>query len=124
MSEAPKESLEEKYPSLFDHDKFIYPVAVGPGWIPLVDTLCRLLEKSAEQEGSEVKALQVKEKFGKLRFYAATRSSYHGGLINMAEAYAARICDVCGGLGSMVCINGYYATRCKLHETKPDEQRM
>lgn len=115
MSEAPKESLEEKYPSLFDHDQFIYPVAVGPGWIPLVDTLCSLLVKSTEQGASEVKALQVKEKFGKLRFYAVACSSYHGGLIKLAEAYSARICDVCGGLGSMVCIDGIYATRCENH---------
>ena len=70
MSEAPHELLEDKYPSLFDHDQFIYPVAVGPGWIPLVDTLCRLLVKSTEQGASEVKALQVKEKS---RSYASTR---------------------------------------------------
>jgi len=113
MSEAPKESLEEKYPSLFDHDQFIYPVAVGPGWIPLVDTLCRLLVKSTEQGASEVKVLQVKEKFGKLRFYAVAYSSYQGGLINMAEAYSAKLCDECGGPGNMVCIDGIYATRCE-----------
>lgn len=118
MSEALQESLEEKYPGLFDHDEFIYPVAVGPGWIPLVDTLCNLLVKSSEQLESEIKAHQVKEKHGTLRFYAAPCSSYQAGLISLAEAYSAHICEACGSLGSMVCIGGVYATRCVSHSSK------
>jgi len=46
--------------------------------------------------------VQIKEKFGTLRFYCDNTNDYARGVIDMTEALSAEICEVCGGRGRRV----------------------
>lgn len=47
----------------------------------------------------QVEAVQVKEKFGGLRFYTNGYDEEVGGMIHMAEQWAVRTCEQCGEPG-------------------------
>jgi len=59
-------------------------------------------------------AVQVKEKFGGLRFYvqAATDKHYH--YISFAESMSYRTCEQCGAPGKRY-TNGWHTTLCDIH---------
>lgn len=64
-------------------------------------------------------AVQVKEKFGSLRFYVYNATDEHHSLIAFAERLSARTCEVCGKPGK---INkcGWLSCRCKEHRRRDD----
>ena len=77
--------------------KWYVGIDTGPGWFPL------LLELDAKLAAidPDYRLLQVKEKFGGLRFYAETKT---GGpeffeLIREAERRSYSICEECGEVG-------------------------
>ena len=59
-------------------------------WYPLVDTLCAQIESHLMRtpDVGFFYVVQIKEKFGGLRFYTNTIDPYIDGLIRMAEAYS------------------------------------
>jgi hypothetical protein len=70
----------------------------GDGWFNLVYQLCQDLTKL----DAEFEVLQVKEKFGTLRFYTTgirgdIDAAY--GLIDKAEKESGTICEICGEPG-------------------------
>lgn len=67
----------------------------GPGWNKLIEPL----QKKADEEG--VKVLQIKEKFGGLRFYTERCSDELNTMINKAEDESYTICEYCGNSGSL-----------------------
>jgi hypothetical protein len=62
----------------------------------------------------QVVAVQVKEKFGGLRFYYDGGDSYVEGLVAMAESMSYRTCDVCGNPGKTN-NSGWISVRCEQH---------
>lgn len=58
----------------------------------------------------DVSAVQVKEKFGTLRFYVYDGDDVIRNLISEAE----RTCEICGAPGVLIRAD-WYATRCALH---------
>lgn len=80
-----------------------YGVQCGPGWAKLVEPLLKLCEVYG------VEVLQVKEKFGTLRFYYANdREDRLSHLVAAAEEASGHTCEDCGE-------NGY-----DLDASKPD----
>jgi hypothetical protein len=84
----------------------------GDGWFDLVWTLSKKIEAAAlaagldPQSESWPEALQVKQKFGTLRFYL-NKSSFSMSekvetLIREAEAISGETCEECGNSGSLV----------------------
>lgn len=74
---------------------------VGEGWQPLVETLNKKL--LALDPNYEI--LQIKEKFGGLRYYIAesdnmTLRDKQAALINEAENVSFTICEYCGEPGT------------------------
>ena len=64
----------------------------------------------------QLEAVQVKEKFGGLRFYTErVPDDYIRGLISMAEAMADVTCEECGAPGKKV-NGGWIVTLCDQHE--------
>jgi hypothetical protein len=63
----------------------------------------------------QVVAVQVKEKFGTLRFYTNHEDDYISGLISMACSMSSVTCEVCGNPGKSN-DDGWIYTRCKDHE--------
>jgi NMD protein affecting ribosome stability and mRNA decay len=74
-----------------------YGRSIGPGWKNLVEPL---IEKCRE-EGVEI--LQVKEKFGGLRFYIDDGAASWGlkRAIDKAEQDSITICEQCGKEGDL-----------------------
>lgn len=115
--------LCERYPLIFaDRNRSIQEscmgrgIACGDGWFDLIDTLCDCLQKSTDSNGApQVVAVQVKEKFGVLRFYVRpVASEYQRGIISMAEAMSAHLCEQCGKPGQVL-IGGAHMSRCPEH---------
>lgn len=64
-------------------------------WTAIVDRKEREIPEPIEQ----VVAIQVKEKFGDLRFYYSGGDDYIQGVVDMAEYMSRRTCEVCGSPG-------------------------
>jgi len=87
----------------------------GDGWYDLVDALCLQLQFATKNGAPQVVASQVKEKFGKLRFYTCGHSAEQEGMIELAETMSARLCEVCGNRGRIV-EERWLRTRCPEHQ--------
>lgn len=98
--------LKTTYPNLYA--KLDWGLDVGDGWYNIIAAISPTLEN----EG--VQAVQVKEKFGGLRFYidGGGWSNTTEAVIRVAETLAWFTCEICGCKGEMVKDNGWYKTRC------------
>lgn len=105
------EELLTKYPRLLGDLPYI---AVGEGWYELLDRLCRVLEHHTKHSKIDVKAVQVKEKFGGLRIYVDGSDDYVLGAIALAETMSYSICEVCGKPGAPNS-TGWIRTLCDEH---------
>jgi hypothetical protein len=86
------------------------------GWVGLISVLCDELQNATDRMGApQIETMQVKEKFGELRFYVRISSDYQRGLINLACAMSAKTCEICGAPGSMWVSGGYFHTACDEH---------
>jgi len=86
----------------------------GSGWFNLIHDLSQKLEIiAASQPDNEhrLKATQVKEKFGTLRFYTNYSSPEIDNAIREAEKLSAITCEQCGEPGS-VRRGGWVVTMC------------
>lgn len=128
MSPELDKKLCEKYPKIFaDRDGHPMRTAMcwgfecGDGWYDLIDRLCGWLQFNTDRNGhlpkyaNQVVAVQVKEKFGGLRFYVNNASDVQDGAISFAESMSYRICDVCGAPGKPN-KEGWIRTRCEAHK--------
>lgn len=62
-------------------------------WFDLLDALCTSLQWATGQGDPQVVAVQVKEKFGELRFYIDEKSSARQeGMIVLAESLSRQLC--------------------------------
>ncbi len=96
----------------------------GLGWYDLIRDLSIKIERILEDynevnpwvEGQdniilEIYAIQVKEKYGTLRFYLNVDTQEIRDLIEEAEALSLRTCDCCGAPGRMRNMH-WFAVRC------------
>lgn len=90
----------------FDHDD---------GWFDLIWMLSLALEDECKQSGKQVEAVQVKEKFGGLRFYVNTGTDRVNRLIGLAEILSERTCEACGKPGRTTNRGHWLKTVCKGH---------
>ena len=68
-----------------------------------------------EEEASKVPvAVQIKEKFGGLRFYVQAATSKHYDYISFAESMSYRTCEQCGAPGKRYSM-GWHKTLCDIH---------
>lgn len=122
MSEDKFQLFRQKYPKLFKE----YPRCgfyLGTGWEPLAHELCGVLDwhilHLPEEEGAGIYCVQVKEKFGSLRFYMSSETPFISGAIAMAESMSVHICEICG-LPGEIRSGGWLKALCDKHwqETK------
>lgn len=84
-------------------------IGCGPGWYPI---LARL-EERLHQIDPDYEVHQIKEKFGTLRFYWASRNLNAGEMaVAEAESESARTCERCGSPGLLRKRNGWLRTVC------------
>lgn len=118
MNDENTRRIIQACPSLFQtiHDeqenmldgKVFSPIAFcfecGDGWVELLVDLCEKIQVRLNEMGSESKeivALQVKEKYGTLRFYLSTYDEAIEAFIKEAERKSSCICEQCGRPGSV-----------------------
>lgn len=107
-----QEKLYKKYPKIFQQKDLpmnqtcmCWGIECGDGWYDILDTLCAWIQnrvdwRNREEETiSQVEAVQVKEKFGGLRFYIQGGDEEIYAAISMAEALSYRVCEICGSCG-------------------------
>jgi len=115
MKKELQEKLFKEYPGIFrqkDMDKsktaMSWGISCGDGWYVLIDNLCaniqnRMLNvnRGKPKEAHLIcEAVQVKEKFGGLRFYTQGCDDYIAGVIGLAESMSYHICSACGNPSS------------------------
>jgi len=99
-----EKQLVEKYPKIFKDYKgdprqtcMAFGFECGDGWYWLIDSLCKNLQWNTDHNGyPQVIAVQVKEKFGGLRFYTNGTNDKQGAVISFVESLSYKICENCG----------------------------
>ena len=109
MKKELQDKLYENYPKIFRQKDLsmietcmCWGIECRDGWYVLIDSLCKLLQFNTDhnshndQYKNQIEAVQVKEKFGGLRFYTVTSTEAQQGAIDMAEYMSFNICEQCG----------------------------
>lgn len=111
--------LEQKF---FDRFSFFHPekspqetlmcfgFECSDGWFELLWSLCEDIDKMDKPEDFEV--VQVKEKFGSLRFYTNNTTDEIYQRIKEADKQSEKICEVCGKEGKMRADMSWITTLC------------
>lgn len=86
----------------------------GDGWFQLIWDLSAQLEPLVV--GTDRCAMQVKEKFGTLRFYVTNSTDQIEELISEAEDRSETTCEVCGSQDATASKGPWITTRCKEHQ--------
>lgn len=134
--------LCEKYPKIFAQRNLpmtetclYWGMDCGDGWYWLIDNLCHSIQGYVDchNEGVnirqkagtmikgdkelQVEAVQVKEKFGQLRFYINQGDETIYGMIWLAESMSKGICEMCGATENVTSTEGrwvkYLCPKCK-----------
>lgn len=115
----------QKYPKIFANRHgnpketlMCWGFECGDGWYNLLDHLCLNIQHHIDwqvKQGKEIKqvvAVQVKEKFGSLRFYVDGGDDYTRGMISLAESLSATMCEGCGIPSKVKNNNGWMSNIC------------
>jgi len=124
MSPENTKKLFEKFPKIFSgkdepltQNLMGFGFECGDGWYNLIDALCGSLQWDTDKNNyngryPQIKAVQVKEKYGSLRFYTAGATDYQQGMVDFAETMSETTCELCGQPGK-VYDEGWVYTRCE-----------
>jgi hypothetical protein len=109
--------LKSVAPTVISED-FCFEVTLL-GWFPLIYDCCLKLEAINRQYPAlnRIKAIQVKEKLGTLRFYSDYATREVDEVIAAAERESAKTCYYCGDPGSLENRGGWLLTICSRCET-------
>lgn len=116
------ETLKQLCPRLYRHGMYF---ECASGWYDILTELSLKIERILEQHGDtrlvcegeediyiEMFAVQVKEKYGTLRFYMSCENEDIARLIQEAEIVSYKTCEICGSPGTMR-NNGWVTVRCE-----------
>lgn len=109
MNNELNNKLFNKYPKIFrqkdlpaNQTCMCWGIECGDGWYHIINNLCSAIQHHVDwkQENDpnfpQIEAVQVKEKWGSLRFYTNYSDEYVDGLIDMAELVSENTCINCG----------------------------
>jgi hypothetical protein len=126
MNEKNTEMLFRKYPKLYKtkdspltESLMAFGFEHSDGWFNIIDELSAKIEayNQTVDEVEQCVAMQVKEKYGTLRFYIMGGTEEIYDWIDEAEKLTEVTCEVCGEAGKLY-TDGWYSVRCDKH--KPD----
>jgi len=118
MRQELDEQLCKKYPGLY-RDRHADPAITlmcwgfecGDGWWTLIDVVSELITK----HNPDITAVQIKEKFGTLRFYHASVDDYSLAVESAAEMLSTLICEVCSAHAKRRANEGWLSSLCDEH---------
>lgn len=113
--------LSITYPHLFIAGSLPYGLQVSNGWMNLLEILFSRIDTILEEApAAKFEVLQIKEKFGTLRFYYRLDGASDAVATALRQAVdatasaSAFCCELCGVLGSLESRNGWMSVRCSL----------
>ena len=129
--------LYEKYPDIFrqkdlpmTQTAMCWGIACDDGWHNIIDKLCSCISMLVELTGMSVEVVQVKEKFGGLRFYVGIGNvpekflsiAYMvNDITEIVESFSYITCEICGQFGGLSrSSTGWYKTLCEEHRKELD----
>jgi hypothetical protein len=126
MATITTEELIAKYPKIFQ-DYAGNPGKVNwyglpEGWLIIVDKLCGAIQNYIDitwytQDGpkkiEQATCTQMKEKFGRLRFYVDNADDIIEGMISLAEYMCRNTCDECGSEEDLGETSGWISVKCR-----------
>lgn len=135
MNEKLEKKLIEKFPKIFPPKSTsptsaieLFGIECHDGWYVLIETACKLAqqeidwsEKNQTEDNpkiNQIVAIQIKQKFGGLRFYYSGGDKTINGIINTIEAMSYTICEECGTNQNIIHTKGYIKTICVSCEKK------
>lgn len=121
MDEKLEKELYKKYPKLFRQKDLsmqetcmCWGITTGNGWYWLLDNLCDCIQGYIDNNDKpQAEAVQVKEKFGGLRFYLNDADDYIQGMVSLAETMSYSTCESCGATTDIIHTKGWIKTLCK-----------
>ena len=119
MNKQNTDILCNKFPYLYNKN---FGFECGDGWFDLIYTLSKKLNihilNTPKENQHFTKAVQVKEKFGTLRFYMSSGTDKMFDLISKAEKESEKTCEICGKSGKLW-TGGWLVTLCdNCHEKR------
>jgi len=99
---------------------------IGDGWVRIIERLSDRLERINQKlpkDEARIEAVQVKEKFGGLRFYTSRCHDEADRFIAEAERQSLKTCEVCGRPGRQNS-NGWITTLCTKCRRARDKKRI
>jgi hypothetical protein len=117
------EHAKERYENLVEwkdeHGRYPWD-----GGKPITDEdIAEAKAKMDEEEQRVPVAVQVKEKFGSLRFYVDRASDKHYNYITFAESMSYSTCEVCGKPGTYYPF-GWHHVACDEHASEEDKENL
>jgi hypothetical protein len=121
MKQELQNKLFEKYSQIFAQTNLgpketmmCFGISCGDGWYWLLDNLCNCLQSHIDRNNHlQIKATQIKEKFGGLCFYTQGQDDYLTGHIRFAEHLSMSICESCGTTENVTQTEGWIKTICQ-----------
>ena len=107
------QKLLDKYPKLFSNQHF-WGFECGDGWYDILDHLCGAISQYT-YNSDDLYVDQIKEKFGKLRFYLSREDEVMHGMVTLAEYMSGHTCETCGKPGK-VRGRSWFVTLCDEHD--------
>lgn len=140
MSPELEEKLYKNYPELFytrddpNHKlTLMWGIECEDGWYELIDTLCKELLKDSRIKLENCKTteeyqkmietleplpliVQIKEKFGSLRFYVDNINKNQEIIVRTTEQLSLKVCEFCGTMKDVKLYkDGWWKTVCPKH---------
>lgn len=128
MNKKLDEALCRDFPKLFSHRYadmsetcMCWGFECGDGWEPIIREAAIKIEaiNNARPEYEWIRASQVKEKYGTLRFYLTSDIDEAFVAVSEAEEKSESICEQCGGPGELRGY-GWVYTACDVHTRNGD----
>ena len=102
--------LTARFPELFC-DISVWGIVCEAGWEDLITRLC---ERLVTLDLPDLRVVQVKEKFGTLRFYVVGGNDEVSAMIRQSEEESSETCEWCGAQGDLrKSERGYLLTLCE-----------
>jgi len=115
-----REDLRRRFAPWFD--ELVWGFRCHDGWSGIITELTEEIARivGGPESAPDLRVVEVKEKFGGLRYYAWCLPEAHALGIGKAKKRAYdrsfETCEICGKPGRLVQSSGYWHTACREHE--------
>jgi hypothetical protein len=124
MKKELEQHLKDKFPQLYSA---IDDFQCGDGWFDIINSLSIvILDHCANlplELQNQIRAVQVKEKFGYLRYYTNHSTPFVDGAIALAECASTVSCEQCGQSAKLRMVTGLLFCACEKHFEEKKKER-